>query len=166
MAYVIALEDRRFFSHKGFDVYSIIRVFSFRLFGVKKGGASTIGQQLARTITNDREKKLSRKFREIILASQIERKFTKLELIGAYLNIAYFGSHLTGAIAFSKHFFKKDIYNLNDYELSIVAASLRYPCPKYPNKEWHEKINRRAEYARQKALQRNWIKKSSLIFQI
>lgn len=166
LLYVIALEDRRFFAHKGFDFYSILRVFFYSLFGLKKGGASTITQQLVRTITNDREITLARKVREIVLSYQLEKLFDKHHLIKSYLNIAYLGSHITGATSFSLKHFNKGIYDLDDDELSLLAASLKYPRPAVPKEDWYINVCRRARYARNKAYEKKWIKKAFLIFLI
>ena len=164
--YVIAIEDRRFLVHKGFDIYSILRVFIYRLFGIRGGGASTIGQQLARTITNERERKIERKIREIILSSQLDRLFTKRALVEAYLRIAYFGPNLVGAAAFSGYFFQKELHVLTEDELCIVASTLKYPYSESSYERWNKKVKQRAYYAQKKASQKKWIKNPAAIFQI
>ena len=87
---LVVAEDHRFFFHDGIDPYAIFRA-SIKTLSGQVQGASTIEQQLVRTITKDYEKTLRRKIREALLASTLRRKFTKCEVAWAYLLIAYWG---------------------------------------------------------------------------
>src|SRR5688572_6586208 len=104
---VIAVEDRRFFDHEGFD---LIRIAGSAIAVARAGeavqGGSTITQQLARQSVG-REKTLSRKVRELLFAAQLEHHFTKEEILELYLNKVYFGDGLYGAEAASRGYFGK-----------------------------------------------------------
>ena len=89
---LVVAEDHRFFFHEGIDPFAIFRASIKTLIGHMQG-ASTIEQQLVRTITKDYEKTLRRKLREALLASTLRRRFTKREVAWTYLLIAYFGEH-------------------------------------------------------------------------
>src|ERR1700741_2872419 len=89
---MVAVEDRRFRMHPGVDPIGITRSFWVRLERGRWGqGGSTITQQLARNIFLNNNKEFARKFREMILALAMERKFTKDEILELYLNKVYFG---------------------------------------------------------------------------
>lgn len=145
--YTLCLEDRRFFAHCGFDPLSIIRAFLIWLTGRDGGGASTIEQQLVRTITNRRERTLWRKVREIVLACIISRRYGKIRLLRVYLGIAYFGYGLNGICRSSEAHFAKKPEHLSDDEAALLAGLLLYPCPKKINQRWEHLIRRRANYA-------------------
>ena len=92
-AALVAVEDRKFYAHSGIDIKGILRAVAKDIMaGEFVEGASTITQQLAKTLFLTREKKLSRKIREAILAIQLERRYTKDEILAFYLNQIYFGS--------------------------------------------------------------------------
>lgn len=122
---IVFIEDRRFFYHLGVDIYSIFRAIFRLVFDNKIEGASTITQQLVRTITNDRELTIRRKIREIILASLIEREFSKEKILRAYF-IKYNFSHSIGIHRFClKEGY--DINCLNIQEIFEIVARLKYP---------------------------------------
>jgi membrane peptidoglycan carboxypeptidase len=83
---LIQIEDRRFFQHKGIDIYSISRAFIKNTITNRLEGASTITQQLVRNITNEREIALKRKIKEIVLATLIDNYFSKNEILFAYVS--------------------------------------------------------------------------------
>lgn len=132
--HVIAIEDRRFFFHYGVDIISIIRNFIRILTFRDHGGASTIDMQLVRTITRNREKTISRKINEVILAIAINRRYSKLEILNCYLNYAYFGAYMKGVNDAIRYMFHKDhISQLTEFECSMIAAMLQQPRPKSPS---------------------------------
>lgn len=143
---VLISEDRRFFRHYGFDLISIIReVVRFLTFR-RHGGASTIDMQFVRTVTGYRERKLSRKLYEILLAWLIQFRFSKVEILRAYLSCAFFGSRLIGAEAAARKMFQKDSAMLDENDAAKLAAMLVYPRPLSPSVLWQAKIERRANY--------------------
>lgn len=142
---VIAIEDRRFFDHNGIDLLSILRA---AYINQKKGyiaqGASTITQQLAKMLFLDSKKTFKRKIQEILLAIQIERKFSKNQILTMYLNKAYFGSGNYGVKNAAKSYFQKDINKINLNEAAILASILKAPSklsPKINKKLVEERAN-------------------------
>ncbi len=124
---VIAVEDRRFFEHEGFDA---IRIIGSAIAVVRAGeavqGGSTITQQLARQSVG-REKTLERKLRELLFAAQLEHHFTKDAILSLYLNKVYFGNGLYGAEAASRGYFGKKASELSLGEAALLAGLLKAP---------------------------------------
>jgi membrane carboxypeptidase/penicillin-binding protein len=122
---IILIEDRRFYQHLGFDVYSICRAIFHFIFKNKIEGASTITQQVVRLITNERKIKISRKIKEIILSSLIEREYEKNVILNTYL-INYEFQDCVGILSLCN---KKgfNFYNLSINEISIIIARIKYP---------------------------------------
>lgn len=145
---VIVLEDRRFFTHCGFDWKSIFREFIKAISFRRHGGASTIDIQLFRTISKRYERTLRRKIREAVGAWAIQSKFSKMEILRCYLNVAYFGTNLHGVEAASREIFGKNSTNLDLNEATFIAALLVYPKPRIATINWQTKIGRRAQYGR------------------
>src|SRR5688500_9054114 len=129
---VIAIEDRRFFEHDGFDP---IRIIGSALAVVRAGeavqGGSTITQQLARQSVG-REKTLTRKLRELLFASGLEHHFTKQEILELYLNKVYFGDGLYGVEAASRGYFGKKASELSLPEAALLAGLLKAPSSYAP----------------------------------
>lgn len=122
---IILIEDRRFVDHMGVDFYSITRAIYRYLFKNKIEGASTITQQLVRLITNQREIKISRKIKEIILASLIENEFTKEDILKIYV-LKYNFNNCVGLHTFSVAAGYKT-YDLTNIEIFQILARLKYP---------------------------------------
>ena len=120
---VIATEDARFWQHWGIDVIGIMRAI---IKNVRAGkltqGASTITQQLARTLFLTRERTLERKIREAILAFRIERNYTKQEILGLRLNQVYLGEGAYGVEAAALTYFDKHIYQLSLQECAVLSG--------------------------------------------
>jgi len=141
---VIAIEDRRFFEHDGFDP---IRIAGSAIAIVRAGeavqGGSTITQQLARQSVG-REKTLSRKLRELLFAAQLEHHFTKNEILELYLNKVYFGNGLYGAEAASRGYFGKKASELSLGEASLLAGLLKAPSSYDPSQAPQKAESRQA----------------------
>jgi len=126
----IAVEDKRFYRHFGVD---ILRTFKALLINIRRGraaqGASTITQQLPRNLLSSvsRRKILSRKIRETILAFQIERRYSKDQILEFYLNQIYLGNGAYGVQAASRTFFNKDVSSLNLEECAVLAGIPQMP---------------------------------------
>jgi len=126
----IAVEDKRFYSHFGVD---ILRTFKALLINIRRGrvaqGASTITQQLPRNLLSSvsRKKILSRKIRETILAFQIERRYSKDQILEFYLNQIYLGNGAYGVQAAARTFFNKDISGLSLAESAVLAGIPQLP---------------------------------------
>ena len=130
---VIAIEDRRFFEHEGFDPIRIIgSAIAVARAGEAVQGGSTITQQLARQNVG-REKTLNRKLRELLFATQLEHHFTKDEILELYLNKVYFGNGLYGAEAASRGYFGKRASQLSLGEASLLAGLLKAPSSYDPS---------------------------------
>ena len=125
---IIAKEDPRFFQHGGFDIKGIFRAAITDAIHMKiVEGASTITQQLARNLFLDREKTFSRKIKEAVLALQIERFYTKKEILELYCNQIYFGSGAHGVEAAARTYFGKHVYELTLQECAMLAALPQAP---------------------------------------
>jgi penicillin-binding protein 1A len=127
---VIAIEDDRFYQHIGIDPIGIARAFiaNVRHAGERIQGASTLTQQLARNLFLTHEKTFSRKIREILLALQIERNYSKKEILEMYLNQIYFGEGAYGVESASRSYFGKHVEELTLPECAVLAS-----LPKAPN---------------------------------
>jgi len=110
----LAAEDDRFFEHPGFDYQGIIRAaISLLRTGSRSQGGSTITQQLARVYFLTRERSFVRKAKELILAVQIEHKFSKQEILALYLNKIFLGQRAYGVGAAAEVYFGKSLHELN-----------------------------------------------------
>jgi penicillin-binding protein 1A len=125
---LIVTEDRSFYRHSGIDLKGIFRAV-FR--DIKAGGfvegASTITQQLAKTLFLKPRKSLLRKAKEAFLSFQIERRYTKDEILELYLNQVYFGSGAYGVESAARIYFGKPVSDLNLPECALLAGLPRSP---------------------------------------
>ncbi|MBE5742934.1 MAG: hypothetical protein E7360_06450 [Clostridiales bacterium] len=141
---VIAIEDKRFYSHNGIDLKSILRaVKNNAVSGKFKEGASTISQQLVKNTFLSGEKTLNRKLKEIKLAMILERKLTKDEILEKYLNTVYFGENSYGIISASNNYFGKKVNDLTVEEGALLAALLKAPTYYNPFKNYEKAKSRR-----------------------
>ncbi|MBQ2701035.1 MAG: PBP1A family penicillin-binding protein [Clostridia bacterium] len=124
----LAAEDLRFYQHPGFD---IIRIFGAVMANLRSGsyaqGASTITQQLVKLSHLSSQKTLARKMEEIYLAIQMERMFTKDQILEMYLNYIYFGNGAYGLQTASQAYFSKDAKDLTLAEAASLAATIKAP---------------------------------------
>jgi membrane peptidoglycan carboxypeptidase len=126
---VTATEDADFFSHQGVDWTAIARaaVGNYRA-GEVRSGASTITQQLVKlAVTQDRSVTYDRKLREAYYASQLERQLTKDQILGEYLNLAYFGNGIYGIGTAAEYYFDKRVGRLTLTEGALLAGMIRAP---------------------------------------
>lgn len=124
----ISTEDKRFYSHKGFDVKRIAKAALNNLKSHSfKEGASTISQQLIKNTHLSQEKTLKRKLKEWKLTRQLEKKYSKSEILEKYLNTIYFGHSCFGIHAASEFYFGKSPENLNLSESAILAGLVKSP---------------------------------------
>lgn len=123
---LIATEDERFYDHSGIDVKSTLRA-ALTLGG--QGGASTITQQLALNLFNERSKnkavRVVQKLKEWIIAVKLERNFTKEEIVTLYLNAVPFGNNIYGIRNASRTFFQKEPDRLNIEEAALLIGMLK-----------------------------------------
>ena len=125
---VIAIEDRRFYSHFGIDVWGILRAMVRNLTArhLVQGG-STITQQLAKNLFLSPERTIKRKVQEIMLALWLEQTYSKDQILTAYLNRVYLGGGAYGVDAAAHIYFGKSAAELNVREAAIIAGLLRAP---------------------------------------
>ena len=125
----VAVEDNRFYEHSGIDPRGIARAVWANLRGrtVSEGG-STITQQLAKNAYLTQDRTLKRKVQEVFLALQLERQYTKQEILELYLNQIYFGEGAYGVEAAAHTYFGKDVSDLTLNECAMLAG-----IPKSPN---------------------------------
>ncbi|MGH8678290.1 MAG: transglycosylase domain-containing protein, partial [Burkholderiales bacterium] len=125
---VIAIEDDRFYSHRGVDARGILRAMirNVRAAEIIEGG-STITQQLARNLFLTHRRQISRKLAESILAVEIERRLTKQEILERYLNQVYFGQGAYGIELAASVYFGKSARELTLSESALLAGLIRGP---------------------------------------
>ena len=144
---VLAIEDERFYKHIGFDPEGIIRAFLINLkSGTVEEGASTITQQVIRMLYIPEEKNVityDRKIKEAALAYQLEKYYTKNEILEMYLNSSYFGEGAYGVQAASKIYFNKDVEYLNLAECATLAGIISAPGYLSPYTNEKDSIARR-----------------------
>ncbi|HEV8354856.1 MAG TPA: penicillin-binding protein 1A [bacterium] len=125
---VLAVEDDRFYQHRGVDARAITRaVWRNFLAGRLEEGASTITQQLARTLFLTQDRTIARKLAEAILALEIERHLTKDEILERYLNQVYFGQGAYGIEMAARVYLGKNAKNLNLAESAMLAGVIQAP---------------------------------------
>ncbi|MFO7838950.1 MAG: penicillin-binding protein 1A [Desulfosalsimonadaceae bacterium] len=125
---LIATEDRSFYEHNGVDLKGIARAIVHDIIaGEFVEGASTITQQLAKTLFLTPRKTLDRKLKEAFLAFQLERRYTKKEILELYLNQVYFGSGAYGVQAAAQKFFGKPVIELELSECALIAGLPKAP---------------------------------------
>lgn len=125
---VLAAEDKDFYTHPGFSIKAIVRSLfaDFKAQRVAFGG-STITQQLVKNSLLTKNKSFLRKYQEIILAQEVERRFTKKEILEMYLNSAYFGEGAFGIEEAAQVYFGKSAKDLGIAESSLLAGILPAP---------------------------------------
>ena len=127
-AALVATEDRKFYRHSGVDVKGIARaIIKDIMAGKFIEGASTITQQLAKTLFLTPRKTIVRKIKEAILAFQLERRYTKDEILELYLNQVYFGSGAYGVASAAGIFFGKSVQDLDLAECALIAGMPKSP---------------------------------------
>lgn len=123
----IAIEDKDFYSHQGFSRAGIIRALVNTVFFRSFQGGSTLTQQLVKNVLLTQERTLPRKMKEAVLAIQIERKYSKDDIILMYLNEAPYGGTAVGVEAASRYYFDKPVRELTLVESVILAGLPQAP---------------------------------------
>jgi len=124
----VSIEDRRFYEHPGFDLMGMARAAAA---DVTKGriaqGASTITQQLARNLFLTQDQTLERKAQEVVLAVQLEQRYSKKQILGLYLSRVYFGGGAYGIEAAAHRYYNKPAAKLSLAEAATLAGVLKSP---------------------------------------
>lgn len=141
---IVAIEDERFYKHKGVDIKRTLGAVWGELTGGSGYGGSTLTQQLVKNITGDRERTKARKVREIFRALELEKTLDKSEILELYLNTVYFGQGCYGVETASNKYFGKSVKELTLAECASIAGITQYPSLYEPieNPEENEKKRR------------------------
>lgn len=139
----IAIEDKRFMEHQGIDILRIGGAFINNLKGGYIQGASTITQQLVKTLYLTPERSYTRKIQEAYLAIKLEREFTKEQILEAYLNTINFEEGNYGVKAAAKDYFGKELNELTLKEMAVLAGLVRNPSGYNPRRNYHGEEDRR-----------------------
>lgn len=154
---VVAIEDHRFFEHNGVDFIGIVRAFvrNTKAGGIVEGG-STITQQLTKNAFLSTEKSYKRKMDEVFLAREIEKEFTKEEILEIYLNTIYFGDGEWGIKRAALHYFGKEVEDLTIDESALLAGLIKAPSALSPYRHL-EKATARRDVVLERMRQQNYI---------
>lgn len=141
---IIAIEDRRFYRHSGVDIIGTSRALirDLKAGGMVEGG-STITQQLTKNTLLTSQKTLNRKMDEVFLALQIEREYTKPEILQMYLNQIYFGNGAWGIKTAASKYFAKDVNDLSISESALLAGLIKAPSALNPYEHMEKATERR-----------------------
>jgi membrane peptidoglycan carboxypeptidase len=141
---LVATEDRDFYNHDGVSVKGLARAAIQTVTGHTQGG-STLTMQLVKNLFLTREKTIDRKLTEIKLAGELEKKYSKDQILLLYLNTVYFGRGAYGIWAASQEFFSKTPDKLNVLECALLAGLLQSPVNYDPSKHPDKALKRRNE---------------------
>ena len=140
---MVAVEDRRFYSHFGIDPIGLVRALASAAWhGRSVRATSTITQQLARNIFLNSNRTLDRKLREAVLAMALEAKFSKQQILELYLNKVYFGGGAYGIDSASRKFFSHSASNLSIGEAAIIAGMVKAPSRYSPTADVEAAVGR------------------------
>ncbi|MEH7444746.1 penicillin-binding protein 1A, partial [Bacillus sp. JJ1122] len=141
---VVAIEDHRFYEHDGVDLVGISRAFvkNIKAGSVVEGG-STITQQLTKNALLSTEKTYKRKLEEFFLAREIEKQYSKDEIMQMYLNRIYFGNGSWGIKRAAMGYFGKDVKDLSISEAATIAGLIKAPSSLDPYKNYDKAMERR-----------------------
>src|SRR3990167_1630348 len=128
----VAIEDQNFYKHKGFDYQGYARSVRDLVLKKKVTGASTLTQQLVKNALLTPERTVTRKIKEFILSVQIERKYTKDQILQIYLNEIPYGGTAWGVEAAANQYFAKHVWELNLVESAILAGLPQKPTAYSP----------------------------------
>lgn len=135
---IISVEDTRFYTHKGFDIFGIARAV---LVNVEAGeiqeGASTITQQTIKNLFLTSDQTFTRKAEELILSMNMEKDFSKDKILEIYLNVIYFGSNFYGIYDASHGYFGKEPVDLTIAECAMLAGLPNAPSLYSPYVDFH-----------------------------
>ncbi|MCB1246313.1 MAG: transglycosylase domain-containing protein, partial [Acidimicrobiia bacterium] len=132
VAAMLSAEDKSFYEHEGIDFSAIGRAVVGRAFGAPAGGGSTITQQVVKQNFLSNEVTIERKLCEAVLAAEIERTYTKDQILEFWANSVFFGSNAYGIRAASEEYFGKDLEGLTIAEAALLPVPIRNPTFYHP----------------------------------
>lgn len=145
---LIATEDSRFYKHSGVDLRALLRVAGGVITFHHKGGGSTITQQLAKNLF-PRDQKMNKvklvffKFKEWVVATKLERKYSKDEILAMYFNTVDFGNNAVGIKSAARTYFDKSPSEINTEEAAILVGMLKAPTQYSPRRHYQAALTRR-----------------------
>lgn len=125
---MVAIEDKRFYQHNGVDWYRTLGAVYGLVTGSDSAGGSTITQQLIKNLTGENQVSITRKVKEIFMALNLEKEYTKDEILEAYLNLVNYGNGYYGVQAAARGYFGKDIGECSIAECATIAATTQNPA--------------------------------------
>lgn len=138
---VVAIEDKRFFEHRGVDWYrTFAAVANYILGGDEHFGGSTLTQQLVKNLTGENAPTWKRKVQEILWARDLERRLDKTQILELYLNVVHFSDQCDGVASAAEHYFSKSVSELTPTECAAIIAITNNPS--YYNPIRHPENNR------------------------
>jgi len=149
---LVAAEDNQFYSHWGINFRGFVRAVGGVLLRKKWGGGSSITQQLARGLFLTPEFSISRKLQEILLAIQIEKKYTKDQILTFYCNKIFLGGSIYGIEAAARYYFGKTVKEINVAEAALIACIVPNPNGLYAVFKRPENVRKRRNYVLMKML--------------
>ena len=141
----VAIEDKRFYKHKGVDFLRTGKAVINYIFGKDKNsfGGSTITQQLVKNLTGENESTAKRKIKEIVRALKLENQISKNEILELYLNVVYLSENCYGVRAGAKRYFNKNINELTLAESAMLASIVKNPQKYNPSINYENNVKRR-----------------------
>ena len=127
----VCIEDHRFCEHSGVDWRTTLNAV-LKLFSGGSGGGSTMTQQLIKNITEDKDYSILRKVREIFTALNLEKKYSKQQILEAYLNVVNYGGQNNGVEAAAQAYFGKSIRECTLAECALIAGITQNPSSTTP----------------------------------
>ena len=169
----ISIEDKNFYKHGGFSIWAMFRTVITNVLYHQSAGGSTLTQQFIKNAVLTNEKSIVRKVKELILAQQIEKKFSKDQILQMYLNEIPYGSNAYGIEAASQKYFGKNVQDITLAEAALLASLPQSPSrysPYGPNKDFllgrkDHVLDLMAEQGYITEAQRDEAKKEVLVFQ-
>jgi penicillin-binding protein 1A len=161
---VVAVEDKDFYQHGGFSMGGVARAALTNLTGAgTTQGGSTITQQFVKNSLLSQERTITRKMKELILSIELERTYSKKEILNAYLNEISFGSVYDGAEAASRGYFNKSAKDLTLDESALLAAVIPAPTYYSPYGEHTDELLSRQKYVLDLMVRQGYIKKEEAV---
>jgi penicillin-binding protein 1A len=149
---IVAAEDNQFYSHWGINIRGFIRAVGGVLLHKKWGGGSSVTMQLARGLFLTPEFSLSRKLKEMLLAIQIEKKYTKDQIMTFYLNKIFLGGSIYGVEAAARYYFGKPVREIDLAEAALIAGIIPNPNGLYSIFKRRDNVLKRRNYVLLKML--------------
>lgn len=154
---VVATEDNRFYSHFGIDPTGMVRAIFMNITRGEAKGASTIDQQLIRSTFLTPDKTVKRKVKEIILAIELDRQYSKSQILEWYLNQVPFGVNIYGVEEASLTYFQKPIQDISLSEAAMLAAIIQLPSYYSPYGDHWDKLMVRKDFVLQRMREEGYI---------